>query len=206
LSVIETGIVEPAARTRFRASPSPDRRAELLEAARGAFAEAGYEATTVQDVAARAGVAKGTFYIYFDTKLDALLALSAESTQAILGAAIEALEGEPNRREAIAEAVRRLFRVANRYSDVLRFVETGPALTSVRAQTSAIEESHRARLLAWFSAAQRTDAELDPAIAVGLTTAAVNQALKAVFVHQPRVPAAAAARSLTTFLQGALGV
>ncbi len=46
------------------------RTAELLEAARRLFAEQGFHATTVEDIAAAAGVAKGTVYLYYKSKHD----------------------------------------------------------------------------------------------------------------------------------------
>ena len=45
-----------------------DRPAEITEAALKAFAENGYAATRVDDVAKRAGVSKGLLYLYFKTK------------------------------------------------------------------------------------------------------------------------------------------
>ncbi len=45
-----------------------DRPAEITEAALAAFAENGYAATRVDDVAKRAGVSKGLLYLYFKTK------------------------------------------------------------------------------------------------------------------------------------------
>lgn len=47
-----------------------DRPGELISAALDLFAERGFAATKLSDVAARAGVAKGTVYRYFDTKQD----------------------------------------------------------------------------------------------------------------------------------------
>ncbi len=47
------------------------RPAELLEAALGLFVEKDFTATRLEDVAARAGVSKGTLYLYFENK-DAL--------------------------------------------------------------------------------------------------------------------------------------
>lgn len=44
------------------------RPAELLEAALQEFVEKGYAATRLEDVAARAGVSKGTLYLYFANK------------------------------------------------------------------------------------------------------------------------------------------
>src|SRR3954454_13035988 len=45
-----------------------DRRSELLAAARSVFAKKGYEDATVSEIVGRAGVAQGTFYLYFPGK------------------------------------------------------------------------------------------------------------------------------------------
>ncbi len=45
-----------------------ERPQEITEAALAAFAEQGYAATRVDDVAKRAGVSKGLLYLYFKTK------------------------------------------------------------------------------------------------------------------------------------------
>jgi len=45
-----------------------DRPQEITEAAFAAFAEKGYAATRVEEVAKRAGVSKGLLYLYFRTK------------------------------------------------------------------------------------------------------------------------------------------
>ena len=45
-----------------------DRPQEITNAALAAFAEKGYAATRVDDVAKRAGVSKGLLYLYFKTK------------------------------------------------------------------------------------------------------------------------------------------
>lgn len=54
----------------------PERREQILSAALSVFAEKGYHATSVSDINARAGIARGTFYLYFESKrvlFDALL-------------------------------------------------------------------------------------------------------------------------------------
>ncbi len=68
-------------RTRRRAAPEA-RRAELLDAAEGALREVGLDAVTVADITRRAGVAKGTFYLYFRSKdgmIDALVQRMVEA-------------------------------------------------------------------------------------------------------------------------------
>src|SRR6059036_3930333 len=45
-----------------------ERRAQLVQAAQAVFAQRGYHAATVDDITRAAGVAKGTFYLYFREK------------------------------------------------------------------------------------------------------------------------------------------
>src|SRR2546425_12821489 len=47
-------------------------RAELAELALGLFVERGYERTTVEDIAAAAGLSRRSFFRYFPTKEDVL--------------------------------------------------------------------------------------------------------------------------------------
>jgi AcrR family transcriptional regulator len=49
-------------------APRIDRRQQLLVKARDVFAKNGYHAATVDDIIAAAGVARGTFYLYFSDK------------------------------------------------------------------------------------------------------------------------------------------
>lgn len=48
------------------------RRGQILAAAQEVFARRGYARSTVDDIVLEAGVARGTFYLYFDDKRDAL--------------------------------------------------------------------------------------------------------------------------------------
>src|SRR5690348_7286622 len=58
---------ERTARWRRRKEARPG---EILDAALDCFAERGFAATRLEDVAARAGVTKGTMYLYFASKED----------------------------------------------------------------------------------------------------------------------------------------
>ena len=55
------------------------RPAELLAAALDLFVEKGYAGTRLEDVAARAGVSKGTLYLYFANKDDLFKAVAREN-------------------------------------------------------------------------------------------------------------------------------
>ncbi len=78
-------------------------RRRLLEAADAFFREQGFEATTVEEIAAVADVAKGTFFNYFENKEALLVALITERVE-------EALNELPATDEPAPERVRRLLR------------------------------------------------------------------------------------------------
>jgi len=55
---------------------------EILEAALAVFAQKGFAATRLDDVAAKAGITKGTIYLYFDSKQALFEALARQSVGA----------------------------------------------------------------------------------------------------------------------------
>lgn len=80
--------------------PAAERRAEVLRAAAGLFAERGYAGTRLDDVAAAAGVTKPIVYRHFDSKRALYLALlerheaDLPTFLAGLGDELAGLEGE----------------------------------------------------------------------------------------------------------------
>lgn len=59
------------------------RRLAIIDAALTCFARSGYERATTSDICAEAGIGSGTFFHYFPTKLDVLLALLRLGTDEI---------------------------------------------------------------------------------------------------------------------------
>jgi AcrR family transcriptional regulator len=70
---------------RKRVTKSADeRRRDLMDAAVRVFADKGVARTTVSDITSTAGVAKGTFYLYFDSKERLVAALKERFVDEIL--------------------------------------------------------------------------------------------------------------------------
>jgi AcrR family transcriptional regulator len=72
-----------------RSERAADRRQAIIEAAIDEFIEQGYAATRLDDVAKRAGVAKGTIYLYFRDKES----LFEELISAMLAPLVATIEG-----------------------------------------------------------------------------------------------------------------
>ncbi len=93
-----------------RASADPDRAAKrerILDAAERVFAERGFYAAKVADIARAAGVADGTIYLYFKNKDDLLICLfesRMERVIAYLTAAVAAAAGPPAQLRAFVAA------------------------------------------------------------------------------------------------------
>ena len=77
-----------------------DRPREITEAAFAAFAEKGFTATKVEDVARRAGVSKGLLYLYFKTKEELFKAV----VRSVVMPRVDALEHELDQSDMGAEA------------------------------------------------------------------------------------------------------
>ncbi len=69
------------------------KRDRIIDAAVEVFAEKGYRAARISDIAGRAGVADGTIYLYFKNKEDLLLVIFEEKMELLLGQLQQALDG-----------------------------------------------------------------------------------------------------------------
>jgi AcrR family transcriptional regulator len=67
----------------------------LMELARERFIASGHDATTVEEIAAAAGMSKGAVYFYFKSKANLLMALLDEAEKLVVTPAIEAV-GDAN--------------------------------------------------------------------------------------------------------------
>lgn len=63
----------------------PDARpSQILDAAMDVFAEKGFRAATMDEIAAVAGITKGTIYLYFSSKEDLFVAMARRQLQTVI--------------------------------------------------------------------------------------------------------------------------
>jgi AcrR family transcriptional regulator len=82
-----------------------DRRGEILAAAQSCFWKSGIRRSSIDDVAREAGLAKGTIYLYFDSKEELFAALAAELCSAALGEVERALAARGSLAHRLAAAL-----------------------------------------------------------------------------------------------------
>jgi AcrR family transcriptional regulator len=97
-----------------------ERRRQILDAAVRAFAQRGYHACRVSDIASEAGVAYGLVYHYFESK-EAVLEAIFRETWTMMLAAIEAVEeSEPSPREQVRKTAAIVLRTWRDQPDLVR--------------------------------------------------------------------------------------
>jgi AcrR family transcriptional regulator len=150
-STVPTTVASAAPRrtggTRSRAGNAMARtRAGLLDGARRAVAAQGTRRTTMNDIAAAAGVAKATLYNHFRTKDDVWAALVEAEVRAVAAECADL-----DLVDALAHAARRI----SEHAALRRVAETEPAALAgllvrrpLAAGWRAAEETVRARLAA----------------------------------------------------------
>lgn len=98
-------------------------RRRLLDAAEEVFGEMGYYEASVAEITRRAGVAQGTFYIYFHSKRETFVELVEDIGERLRAATSTAIEGVANRIEAEREGFEAFFRFVYAHRRIYRIVE-----------------------------------------------------------------------------------
>jgi AcrR family transcriptional regulator len=116
-----------------------DRPAEITQAAMQTFAEKGYAATRVEDVAKRAGVSKGLLYLYFKTKEELFKAV----IRSFVSPRLDALSGSIESTELSAEEFLR-----GPFLDFAKSLPKSPARKLVRLMVA--EGPRHPDLIRWY--------------------------------------------------------
>ena len=178
--------------------PRDDKRDRILAAAATVFAERDFHRVQVSDVAVRAGVGKGTVYLYFPTKDDlhrAALEASLEGVRAEVDAALASQgEADDTLREIVLVLLRFFWRRPHLLTVIQRYEHRNGRRGALRRQRilGAVEEV-LARHRLGGSAAER---HLAAAFLLGMARAAILEHAAA------DRPDAVASRLVGAFLHG----
>lgn len=97
-------------------------RAKLLEAAESVFSECGYAEASIVRITEAAGVAQGTFYLYFSSKLEIFEELVEDLNRRVRHAMTEAAAGATSRIEIEREGFRAFFRFTAEHPALYRII------------------------------------------------------------------------------------
>lgn len=189
--------------------PRPDRRADLLHAARAVLAEKGLEAATVSEIVARAGVAQGTFYLYFPSKTAVIPALNQELNERMLEAVSLATAQAASAAETVRAGVTSAFQELERYRDVLHVIHSPVGIALTVRDWEAQFGPFRAlvvEVIRRWQAAREIDSSIDPDITARLIIGLINHAADECYIFHAQVNPAAYIAEVIGFISRALGV
>jgi AcrR family transcriptional regulator len=158
----------PTAPTRARL-PRAEREQQILESAHALFAERGYAAVTMDEVAAAVGVTKPLLYNYFGNKERLYFACMRRAGDALVAMILETVADTTNPSEALNDGLRAFFSFldADRAAWAVLFDETLPHSGELADDVAAyrgrlielVSESLLAQLPAKGRAAARIEVE-----------------------------------------------
>jgi AcrR family transcriptional regulator len=115
------------------------RRSEIITAARKVFAEKGYIAATVDEIAARAELAKGTIYVYFESKEQIYTAVLANDLETLRRLTVEKITAASTVHEKISAYIQTRFEYCEERRDFFRIMYIEPSGSPVLSKAKARE-------------------------------------------------------------------
>ena len=186
-----------------------ERYTELLSIARVILAEKGFEATTISEIVARAGVAQGTFYLYFPSKIALVAALNQEMNEHIVAAVREVTSQAQTAADVVATGVTAAFEQIEHYRDILHILHSQVALTQTlihREQHFGVYHHLIAELIRQRQAFGDVDAAIHAEIAARLIAGLINHAADECYLYDTSTPSAKYKAEVIRFVQRALGI
>ena len=131
----------------------------ILDAARAVFSRDGYASSSVDDVAAEAGIAKGTVYLYFKSKEEMYLAALLRDVKEFGDAARVEMDREPTLLEKIQAFLRIRLEYCRAHEDFLRIYLTEygkmSAMTPIAKQLRRLQRENMRHLASTIESAVR---------------------------------------------------
>jgi AcrR family transcriptional regulator len=189
--------------------PRAEREQQLFEIAHALFAERGYAAVTMDDVAAAAGVTKPLLYNYFGNKERLYLACMKEGGDALIATVVDAVAATSTPADALDAGLRAFFAFLDEDRAAWRvlFDETLPASGEVARRVGEyrerITELVAQTLLTQLPAAQRTQVSVEVG-ALSIAVLGAAEALGRWWLHTDVVSSERAAEMLIATLSPGL--
>ena len=155
----------PRVRSEPRTPRGRETKRKLLEAAEAVFAEQGYADASIVKITERAGVGQGTFYLYFESKLELFEELVDDLNRRVRRAMTEGAQRGATRLDAEAEGFRAFFAFTAEHPALYRVIREAEyhAPGAMRRHYTRIVEGYIAGLTA--AREQGEIGDIDPTVA-----------------------------------------
>ena len=184
------------------------RQSEIISAARKVFAEKGYMAATVDEIAAEAALAKGTIYVYFDSKEQIYNAVLENDLDALRARTLEQIAAAGAAREKISAYVNARFKYCEERRDFFRIMyiepSSSPVLSKAKAREWLREPVHQLAVAIESAIAQKLISPWPPELLAWTVADLTTGALQRRLAGTPTTTAREDADFLIEFINAAL--
>ena len=153
------------------------------------FRAKGYDRASVAEIVREAGVAQGTFYLYFPSKKDAAVSLRDGLMETMAQAVLNAVKSGTSFGDQLESLISASFKVARRNADLFRLAFIGADETHSEMHSESPEHASflRAMTNLFRDAVDAGEMEaMDPEIAARLATGLLQHAMIEAFVFGER--------------------
>lgn len=106
-----------------------DKKENIVQAAVQVFREKGIEKTKISDIVKVAGIAQGTFYLYFPSKLALMPAIAEVMVEKTMGIVKETVQEDVSFVTKLEQLVEAIFLVTKDYNEIQALIYSGLAST-----------------------------------------------------------------------------
>ena len=186
----------------------PEKRARILAAARTILSLRRYDDVPVSEITELAGVAKGTFYLYFPSKTDLVAALADAMHEDIMHTVAEALSTPRHMADTLEIMIRTAFGKILEHKALINILE----LDALLRDPVTVDSHHDVRRDAWIQLLEagqkngQVEAGINPRIAAELMGGVMIPLTRAIIFSSTNDDAENYLTEAVAFVQRALGV
>ena len=128
---------------------------KIIQAAIEVFREKGIEKAKVSDIVKAAGIAQGTFYLYFPSRLSVMPAIAKVMVEKIIAAIEQGVHGQESFEQQLEKVINIVFSLTEEYRDVFALIYAGITQTEHMKEWENIYAPYYAWMNNFLSSAQK---------------------------------------------------
>lgn len=164
---------------------------DILNAARKLMAQHGFEKTKIIDITNEVGVAKGTFYLYFNSKIELLVEIAIEIREKMINRSIEITNSNRPIKEQLKDILNVVFDVSEEYRDILPALHAVSVIDDERWKSEqAIKSLHFdfvSRLIKKGKENDEFRSDLEVNVNARLIVGMVEHAIQDIFIYNSEI-------------------
>jgi TetR/AcrR family transcriptional regulator, fatty acid metabolism regulator protein len=185
-----------------------DKRTRILEAARSILSAKRYDDVPVSEIVELAGIAKGTFYLYFPSKADLITAVAEGLQLEIRSAIFSVMDDNQPILEMIQAIIWAVYKVSQQHRDLMHVIEMDVLLGGSKRLHLEQDQQVKQMILMLEAARERQeiDENLDLQITAELVSGVMMPLSRAIIFGQSDIAPERYITETVSFLRRALGV